>query len=177
MPREETELERGEYQVLENTTDSNEKNPSTTVITVWPSTEAFPVQLEFRPVSTRKAEKSSEYTISRIRQGTAQGFTPIESIYLFPARQHGLSSPSVCRTDAYDMIEAEMHARVAELRKAGDHTAADRLLARTSNDLMLLRETDACPGIENYSRYFSGRAEGEPPATLMDYWTHRFGSD
>lgn len=70
---------------------------------------------------------------------------------------------------AINSIERELKERVEELIAMGKIFEAERLERRTRYDLLLLRETGHCPGIENYSRHLSGRAPGEPPFTLMDY--------
>jgi len=70
---------------------------------------------------------------------------------------------------AIKSIEEELQKRIKELVSMGKVFEAERLERRTRYDLLLLRETGHCPGIENYSRHLSGRAPGEPPFTLMDY--------
>ncbi|HSW71778.1 MAG TPA: excinuclease ABC subunit UvrB, partial [Gammaproteobacteria bacterium] len=70
---------------------------------------------------------------------------------------------------AIDHIKDELKTRLAELRQQNKLVEAQRLEQRTLYDLELLREMGFCPGIENYSRYLSGRAAGEPPPTLFDY--------
>ncbi|MDI6711309.1 MAG: excinuclease ABC subunit UvrB [Bacillota bacterium] len=67
-------------------------------------------------------------------------------------------------------IEAELEERLAELRAAGKLLEAQRLEQRTNYDLEMLREVGWCKGIENYSRYITGRAPGEPPFTLIDFF-------
>ncbi len=67
-------------------------------------------------------------------------------------------------------IEQERDARVAELRAEEKIVEAQRLQGRVTYDLEMLRETGYCPGVENYSRYFSGRKTGEPPYTLLDFF-------
>lgn len=71
-------------------------------------------------------------------------------------------------------IEAELEERLEELRKAGKLLEAQRLEQRTLYDLEMLREMGYCPGIENYSRHLDGRAPGEPPWTLLDYFPPDF---
>ena len=71
---------------------------------------------------------------------------------------------------ALQAIDKEKEARVAELTREGKALEAQRLKGRTEYDLEMIRETGYCTGIENYSRYFSGRAPGEPPYTLMDFF-------
>jgi len=72
-------------------------------------------------------------------------------------------------TEAIDHIKLELKERLAELRYANKLVEEQRLAERTRYDLELMNELGYCPGIENYSRYLSGRAPGEPPPTLFDY--------
>ncbi len=78
------------------------------------------------------------------------------------------------RKDAIKTIEVEMKDRLAYFEKTGKLLEAERLERRTRNDLAMLREIGYCNGIENYSRHLSGRATGEPPATLIDYFPEDF---
>ncbi len=70
---------------------------------------------------------------------------------------------------AVDEIKIELQGRLAELRTAGKLLEAQRLEQRTLFDLEMISELGYCAGIENYSRYLSGRAPGEPPPCLFDY--------
>ncbi len=71
-------------------------------------------------------------------------------------------------------IDAEKVERVKELQAGGHLVEAQRLKSRTEYDLEMIRETGYCNGIENYSRYFSGRKAGEPPYTLLDFFPPDF---
>jgi excinuclease ABC subunit B len=73
---------------------------------------------------------------------------------------------------AIDAIKLELRERLAELREQGKLVEAQRLESRTLYDLEMMREVGYCSGIENYSRYLSGRRPGEPPPTLIDYLPH-----
>ncbi|MEQ1439860.1 excinuclease ABC subunit UvrB [Fontimonas sp. SYSU GA230001] len=68
-----------------------------------------------------------------------------------------------------DAIQQEMRERVTHFQSVGKLLEAQRLEQRTLFDLEMIREIGFCSGIENYSRYLSGRAPGEPPPTLLDY--------
>jgi excinuclease ABC subunit B len=70
---------------------------------------------------------------------------------------------------ALDEIKVELRDRLEYLRKHEKLLEAQRLEQRTMFDLEMIRELGYCTGIENYSRYLSGRAEGEPPPCLFDY--------
>ncbi|WP_415393256.1 excinuclease ABC subunit UvrB [Paracoccus sp. SJTW-4] len=66
-------------------------------------------------------------------------------------------------------IRAELQARLAQLNDEGKLLEAQRLEQRTNFDLEMLEATGVCHGIENYSRYLTGRAPGEPPPTLFEF--------
>jgi excinuclease ABC subunit B len=70
---------------------------------------------------------------------------------------------------AVDQIREELRQRLAQLREAGKLLEAQRLEQRTLFDMEMMKEVGYCAGIENYSRYLSGRAPGEPPPCLFDY--------
>ncbi len=71
--------------------------------------------------------------------------------------------------DAIEQIKLELRDWLVRLRAQGKLVEAQRLESRTRFDLEMMQEVGYCAGIENYSRYLSGRAAGEPPPTLMDY--------
>lgn len=71
--------------------------------------------------------------------------------------------------EALESIKEELRERLEDLRKADKLVEAQRLEQRTRFDLEMMAELGYCSGIENYSRYLSGRAPGQPPPTLMDY--------
>ena len=71
--------------------------------------------------------------------------------------------------NAIDLIKDELNLRVEELEKQNNLVAAQRLKERTQYDLEMIQELGYCQGIENYSRYLSGRNPGDPPPTLFDY--------
>ncbi len=73
-----------------------------------------------------------------------------------------------------DRIQKEMEERVEEFQRQGKILEADRLKTRTTYDIEMLKEMGTCPGIENYSGPISGRAPGEPPATLLHYFPDDF---
>jgi excinuclease ABC subunit B len=75
---------------------------------------------------------------------------------------------------AIGRIRAEMEERVARFEKAGKLIEAQRIRQRTMFDVEMMKEIGYCSGIENYSRHLSGRAAGEPPDTLMDYFPGEF---
>ncbi len=83
-------------------------------------------------------------------------------------------TPEEHRTRAIKAIRDELKDRLAELKAAGKLLEHQRLEQRTMLDLEMLEQMGFCQGIENYSRHLSGRAEGEPPPTLIDYFPDDF---
>ncbi|MEM7693373.1 MAG: excinuclease ABC subunit UvrB [Pseudomonadota bacterium] len=78
-------------------------------------------------------------------------------------------TPRPTLQQAMKSIKAELKHRLGELNAAGRLLEAQRLEQRTSFDLEMMEATGACNGIENYSRYLTGRKPGEPPPTLFEY--------
>ncbi|BBF94444.1 excinuclease ABC subunit UvrB [Blastochloris tepida] len=78
-------------------------------------------------------------------------------------------TPKPTLQQAIASIKAELKIRLDELNAAGRLIEAQRLEQRTIFDLEMLQATGVCPGIENYSRYLTGRRPGEPPPTLFEY--------
>ena len=89
-------------------------------------------------------------------------------VTIFPA-SHFVTSPD--RLEAAIVgIENEMHDRIALFKQQGKLIEAQRIEMRTRFDLEMIREVGFCSGIENYSRWFDGRAPGTAPNTLLDYF-------
>ncbi|MCS6762651.1 MAG: excinuclease ABC subunit UvrB [Candidatus Devosia symbiotica] len=78
-------------------------------------------------------------------------------------------TPRTTMNQAIKAIRTELNARLQELNSAGRFLEAQRLEQRSLFDLEMMEATGSCAGIENYSRYFSGRKPGEPPPTLFEY--------
>jgi len=86
---------------------------------------------------------------------------------VFPSSHYVTPKDRLVR--AVDQIRDELHDRLQFLKSNGKLLEAQRLEQRTQFDLEMIREVGYCNGIENYSRYLSGRAAGEPPPCLFDY--------
>lgn len=95
-----------------------------------------------------------------------------EVIFLFPAK-HFISTDEQSKR-AFNTIKAELEDRLQALEKAGKMLEAERLKRRVKYDLAMIKEVGYCSGIENYSRHFSGKAEGEAPDTLLSYFPKDF---
>ena len=96
----------------------------------------------------------------------------LDSVGIFPA-SHYVASP-VQMGRAIEEIENELAARLREFESTGKLLEAQRIKMRTNFDLEMIRELGFCSGIENYSRHIDGRAPGEPPSCLLDYFPQDF---
>jgi excinuclease ABC subunit B len=92
----------------------------------------------------------------------------LDKIAIYPASHYVTTSHRLKKAAAG--IRAELAERLAELQAENKLLEAQRLEQRTLYDLALLQEMGFCPGIENYSRHLDGRAPGEPPFTLLNYF-------
>ena len=110
--------------------------------------------------------------ISKINVLTGETIAALERTAIYPAKHFVTNRPTLER--AIKLIRAELVERLAELKTAGKLLEAQRLESRTNFDIEMMLEIGTCAGIENYSRHLSGRAEGERPACLFDYFPEDF---
>jgi excinuclease ABC subunit B len=110
--------------------------------------------------------------ISKINPLTGDTIANLEKAAIYPAKHFVTSRPTIERAVA--LIRAELAQRLTELRTSGKLLEAQRLESRTNFDIEMMLEIGTCAGIENYSRHLSGRAEGERPACLFDYFPEDF---
>ena len=96
----------------------------------------------------------------------------LKLVSIYPAT-HYVASKNV-RERALEQIEKDRVKAVEEFTQEGKLIEAERIGQRVSYDIEMIREVGYCSGIENYSRYFDGRQEGEAPYTLLDYFPKDF---
>lgn len=146
--RNDTELHRGTYRVRGETLDIFPAESSDEAIRL----EIFDDEIEnisyFDPLTGKTLRKVSHLTI-------------------FPKTHYVTQRQTIL--GALDSIKLELRARLEVLYKENKLVEAQRLKQRTEYDLEMLLELGYATGIENYSRYMSGRSAGEPPPTLIDY--------
>jgi excinuclease ABC subunit B len=99
---------------------------------------------------------------------TGEMVEDLETLVLFPASHYVTQEEQLKR--ATESIEVELAERLKWLEDRGKLLEAQRLRMRTTYDLEMMREIGFCSGIENYSRHLDGRAPGEAPYTLLDYF-------
>lgn len=110
--------------------------------------------------------------ISEIDALTGNTIAKLLHIMIYPATQYVVEG--VTMENAMDTIKRDMEAEVRAFESVNKLVEAQRLKQRVSYDMEMMREVGYCSGIENYSRYFDGRAVGQPPYTLMDYFPEDF---
>jgi excinuclease ABC subunit B len=91
----------------------------------------------------------------------------LDHIRVYPNSHYVTPRPTI--NQAVKSIRAELAERLEEYKRTGQLLAAERLEQRTLFDLEMMEATGSCAGIENYSRYLTGRGAGEPPPTLFEY--------
>ena len=151
--RSETEFRRGMFRVRGD------------IVEVYPSFSLDKgIRIEFFGNDVDTLHEFDPLTGERIRK--------IDKVAIFP-NSHWIT-PRERLEPALKNIEKEMEERTEYFLKKGNPLEAQRIEQRTRFDLEMLGEFGYCHGIENYSRHLSGRAPGEPPYTLIDYFPEDF---
>ncbi|MBQ6154769.1 excinuclease ABC subunit UvrB [bacterium] len=130
------------------------------VLQIWPANEstAWSIDtLEDRIVSITRFDPQSGEAIEQ----------PTHAISINPAKHHVIAQDTAT---AIEQIQADLKTRVSELENSGKIIEAFRLKQKVTYDLEQIKQYGFVNGIENYTRYFDGRAPGEPPFTLLDYF-------
>lgn len=98
---------------------------------------------------------------------TGEKMARLEQIRLYPNSHYVTPRPTL--NEAIERIKLELKDQLEVFRGTGKLLEAERLEQRTTADLEMMVTTGSCPGIENYSRFLTGRKPGEPPPTLFEY--------
>jgi excinuclease ABC subunit B len=98
---------------------------------------------------------------------TGERFSALETIKIFPNSHYVTPGPTI--QQAIQHMQQDLTQRITEFESSGKLLEAQRIRERTTFDIEMLQATGMCPGIENYSRYLTGRSPGEPPPTLFEY--------
>ncbi|MCU1450519.1 MAG: Excinuclease subunit [Acidimicrobiales bacterium] len=129
-------------------------------IEVFPAYEETAVRLEMFGDDIER--------VSKVDPLTGEVLGEIQDMTIFPATHYAAGEERMKR--AIVTIEQELQERLAWFEKEGKLLEAQRLRMRTQYDLEMMQEVGFCSGIENYSRHIDGRAAGEAPYTLLDYF-------
>ena len=136
------------------------------VIDIYPeymeTDEAYKIELDWDEVCR----------IRRFNVITGETVEELEETVIYPAKHFVV--PHELLLSATERINEEMIERVEQLRAQGKILEAERLKTRTTYDIEMMKEMGYCSGIENYSGPISGRAPGQPPATLLHYFPDDF---
>ncbi len=111
-------------------------------------------------------------SIAEVDNVTGEVLNTFEALPIWPASHYVTARPKMER--ALGTIREELRERLQQFREAGKLLEAERLEMRVGYDLEMLETMGFCSGIENYSRHLDGRAPGEPPYTLIDYFPDDF---
>ncbi len=128
--------------------------------------DIFPAESERDAVRVELFDDEIE-TISLFDPLTGEALTRTPRITIYPKTHY--VTPREKLVAAVDQIREELAFRLKSLREADKLVEAQRLEQRTRFDMEMILEVGFCTGIENYSRYLSGRMEGQPPPCLFDY--------
>ena len=134
------------------------------VIEIFPAYEYNAYKIEFF------GEEIDKITI--INPTTGESLQKIAKIGLYPVKQFVTSHNRVL--SIIPLIEKELDERVKYFLESDMPLEAERIKSRTKYDIAMLKEVGYCSGIENYSRYLSGRKEGERPFTILDYFPDNY---
>jgi excinuclease ABC subunit B len=128
--------------------------------------ELFPAHLEDRAwrISLFGDELESIFEIDPL---TGEKLMALQTVKIYPNSHYVTPKPTLHQ--AIKEIQHDLKVRLAEFEAEGKLLEAQRLEQRTQFDIEMMLATGSCAGIENYSRYLSGRKPGEPPPTLFEY--------
>ena len=150
--RNEVNLIRGKFRVKGDTLE------------VFPSYEETIVRVQFWGDEVER--------IIRLNPVTGEVVEELSELFVFPATHYVTERERMLK--AITSIEEELKDRLGDLEGKGKMLEAQRLRMRTNYDLEMMREVGFCSGIENYSRHLDGRAPGEAPYTLLDYFPKNY---
>jgi len=128
--------------------------------------EIFPSHLDDRAwrISMFGDEIEAIYEIDSL---TGEKMAEMDSVTVYANSHYVTPKPTI--QQAIKFIRKDLQEQLAKFREQGKFLEEQRLAERTSFDLEMLEATGMCSGIENYSRYLTGRAAGDPPPTLFEY--------
>ncbi len=110
--------------------------------------------------------------LSEIEALTGRVLSRLKHAAIFPASHYAVEQATM--RSALENISHDLDERIKFFEDQGKQIEAYRIKQRTNYDMEMMREIGYCSGIENYSRYFDGRAPGQPPYTLLDYFPDDF---
>ena len=128
--------------------------------------EIFPAHLEDRAWRVSMFGDEVEQ-IAEFDPLTGERMAKLDQIRLYPNSHYVTPKPTL--QQAVEGIKEELKQQLEVFRSKGQLLEAERLEQRTNADLEMMITTGSCPGIENYSRFLTGRQPGEPPPTLFEY--------
>ncbi len=110
--------------------------------------------------------------ITKIDPLTGKKLEVLNKVSIYPGSHH--VTPEEVRLSALDSIKLELEERIKYFEKENKLIERQRIKERTTYDIEMIKEIGFCKGIENYSRHFSHRSEGDAPPCLLDYFPKDF---
>lgn len=107
--------------------------------------------------------------------GKEENTNKIDSLIIYPAKHYMTDKNILIKVEKEIRHDLEIESN--QLKKQGKLFEADRLVKRVNYDLEMIKEVGYVNGIENYSRYFDGRKKGDPPYSLINYYTETYGDN
>jgi excinuclease ABC subunit B len=150
--RNDIDLDRGRFRARGDT------------IEIWPPGSDELLRVEFFGDEVER--------INEVDRVTGKPLDRWKSALVPPAKHYVIEEEVLERT--FGAIKAELESRALAFEEEGKPLEAERIRQRTEYDLEMLESTGFCSGVENYSRYFTGRAPGEPPYSLLDFFPEGF---
>jgi excinuclease ABC subunit B len=138
-------------------------------IDVYPAYLDEGIHIEVEDNRIKKAEMINVSTGNKAEP--KEGFDPTNFI-LYPAK-HFMTNPDSYK-EVFEKVKNDLNIRVKELKAQGKVLEAHRIAQKVTYDLEMIQEVGYVKGIENYSRYFDGRAPGEAPYSLLDYFNEPY---
>lgn len=130
------------------------------IVDIFPAYEEIGIRIELWDDEIRELKIFTPLTGEIIER--------VDKFPLFPAKHFMAERSDI--GNVLENIEGELNDRLVQLKVQNKLLEAQRLESRTRYDMEMIREIGYCNGIENYSRFFDGRASGMPPATLIDFF-------
>jgi excinuclease ABC subunit B len=137
-------------------------------IDIYPAYLDEALHLELDEKGIKKVERINPVTGNKIETGKWQ----MENFILYPAK-HFMTNPDSYK-DVFEHIKTDLNIQIKKFKAEGKLLEAHRIAQKVTYDMEMVQEVGYVKGIENYSRYFDGRAPGDAPFSLLDYFNEPY---
>jgi excinuclease ABC subunit B len=137
-------------------------------IDIFPAYLDEAIRIEIGETAIKKVERINPVTGNKMENDK---WNP-ENFILYPAK-HFMTNPATYK-DTFELIKEDLASQVAKFKSEGKLLEANRIAQKVTYDMEMIQEMGYVKGIENYSRYFDGRAPGDAPFSLIDYFNEPY---